>query len=392
VATTSAADCGVYDNTASFTSTNDGSGDATATESCNAASVQITKTADAATVGAGSKIGFTLTVVNTGSGTAHGVTATDTLPTNAGTSWTVDGGTAAATCSISGGKLTCNIGDLAGGASATVHISSPTTTATCGTVKNTGTVTTGNDGSDSSSASVSVTCPSAPPPPPPPSIDLAVTKVGTPNPQTINKDITWTMVVTNNGPDGATGVTVADPLPAGTTFVSVTTTQGTCTGGTMIQCSLGNMAAGATVTITLVTTAVQTGTLTNTVTVVGNEHETNTANNTATASVLVNGAFVPPKVVCSAVLASPKLLYVGRKTTLTLHVTKAGKPAKGVRVRITGPGLNVRTAPSNAKGIIRYTVKPKKAGIMRFTIARPNKTCKAIRIGITGVFTPPVTG
>src|SRR5207248_1319714 len=48
-----------------------------------------------------------------------------------------------------------------------------------------------------------------------PLIDLAVTKVGSPNPITIGKgDITWTMVVTNNGPDTATGVTIADPLPA----------------------------------------------------------------------------------------------------------------------------------------------------------------------------------
>jgi hypothetical protein len=200
------------------------------------------------------------------------------------------------------------------------------------------------------------------------------------------------MVVTNNGPAAATGVTAGDPLPAGTTFVSVTSTQGTCTGGTTIQCSIGDMAAGATVTITLVTTADQTGTLTNTVTVVGNESETNTANNTASASVQVNGPFVPPKVVCSAVLASPKLLYVGRNATLTLHVTKSGKPAKGVRIRITGPGLNMVTAPSNSKGIIKMKVKPKKAGIVRFTVVRPNKTCKAARVGITGVFTPPVTG
>jgi hypothetical protein len=98
-------------------------------------------------------------VSNSGPGTAHGVVLTDTLPTNAGLSWTVDGGTAAATCSISGGILTCNIGDLASGASATVHISSPTTTATCGTVNNTGHVTTTNDGSDQSSASITVTCP-----------------------------------------------------------------------------------------------------------------------------------------------------------------------------------------------------------------------------------------
>jgi uncharacterized repeat protein (TIGR01451 family) len=128
---------------------------------CQPANVTITKVADAKTVSAGSSIGFTLTVSNTGTGTAHGVVLTDTLPTNPGTGWSVNGGTAAATCSISLGVLTCNIGNLAPGASATVHITSPTTTATCGTVNNTGKVTTTNDGSGSSSASVGVTCPSA---------------------------------------------------------------------------------------------------------------------------------------------------------------------------------------------------------------------------------------
>ena len=67
-------------------------------------------------------------------------------------------------------------------------------------------------------------------------------------------NITWTMVVTNNGPSEATGVTVADPMPGGNTFVSATTTQGSCTGGAILNCTIGAMAAGASVTITLVTT------------------------------------------------------------------------------------------------------------------------------------------
>jgi uncharacterized repeat protein (TIGR01451 family) len=160
-AMTSAAECTVYDNTATASSTNDGGGTAEDKITCQPANITITKTADQGTVSAGSNIGFTLTETNTGAGTAHGVVVTDTLPSNPGTSWTVDGGTAAATCSISAGVLTCNIGNLAPGASATEHLSSPTTAATCGTVNNTGKVTTTNDGSGSSSASVGVTCPTA---------------------------------------------------------------------------------------------------------------------------------------------------------------------------------------------------------------------------------------
>jgi uncharacterized repeat protein (TIGR01451 family) len=226
-----------------------------------------------------------------------------------------------------------------------------------------------------------------------PAIDLSVTKSGSPNPDTLPGNITWTMVVKNNGPDTATGVTIADPLPAGNTFVSVSTTKGSCTGGSIIHCSIGTMAPSESVTITLVTTPSVAGTVTNTVMVVGNETETNTANNTATASVVVVAApFPPPVVYCVAVSkVTPKQLFVGRKTTLTIHVAQHGKAKAGVRVLIKGPHFLTRTKRSNAKGVIKQTVKMKKAGAMIFTPIA-SKRCNTKRIGVTGVFTPPVTG
>lgn len=225
-----------------------------------------------------------------------------------------------------------------------------------------------------------------------PLIDLAVTKVGSPNPVEVGTNITWTMVVTNNGPDTATGVTISDPMPAGNTFVSATTTQGSCTGGAILQCNLGTIPASASVTITLVTTPTAVGTVTNTVTVVGNEAETNTANNTASASVDVNQQTPPPTVFCVAVSkVTPKQLFVGRKTNLTIRLTKHGKAASGVRVRIKGPQINMRTKPSNHKGIVKLTVKMKKAGVVTFTPIA-SKHCNTKRVGVTGVFTPPVTG
>jgi uncharacterized repeat protein (TIGR01451 family) len=226
----------------------------------------------------------------------------------------------------------------------------------------------------------------------PPTIDLAVTKVGSPNPDELPGDITWTMVVTNNGPETAHGVTIADPIPAGNTFVSAHTTQGSCTDGAVLSCSIGTMAPGASVTITLITTPSEPGTVTNTVTVVGNETETNYANNTATASVLVVSNLRPPKVYCVAVSRiTPKQLYVGRKTTLTIYLTRHRRPVAGIRVHIKGPKLNLTTKRSNSQGIIKRVVKMKKAGIMIFTPIA-SKRCNTKRVGVTGVFTPPVTG
>jgi hypothetical protein len=88
---------------------------------------------------------------------------------------------------------------------------------------------------------------------------------------------------------------------------------------------------------------------------------------------------------------TPHQLFVGRKTMLTIHLTKHNRPVAGIRVHIKGPKLNVTTKRSNSKGLIKRTVKMKKAGIMIFT-PLASKRCNTKRVGVTGVFTPPVTG
>jgi uncharacterized repeat protein (TIGR01451 family) len=284
----------------------------------------------------------------------------------------------------------------------------------------------------------------APTSPPPPRIDLAITKAAAPNPATLGQAITWTIVVKNNGPDQATGVTVGDAVPAGTSLVSVATSQGSCKSGAMVECDLGSMPAGKSATVTLVTTAQTTGTLTNTAMVVGKESETNTANNTATATDVVRGVLTPPKVkppktkkvvYCTAVNVKPKQLFVGRPTVLTFRVVRHGKHVSRVRVQIRGkkvgvvvghtktnqvivrvPTTNkgvtftylkrehrwvvrytkghkgiVFTKPSLRNGIVKVRVYPTKAGIVTF-VPLVSKVCSKSRIGVTGVFTPPVTG
>jgi len=359
------------------------------------AAIHIAKTADAAKVNVGSGIGFTMTVYNSGDGDARGVQLSDTLPTNAGLSWSIasQGAGWNGSCAISAGVLSCGPATVPAGTTQaastfTVHIVSGTTAATggdcpgSGTVDNTGNVTASNDGSDHSSAS---TCVQA-------LVDLSVTKSGSPNPLTLGEgNITWTIVVTNNGPDADTGVTIADPMPAGNTFVSATSSKGSCTGGAILNCSIGAMAAGESVTITLITTPSTTGNQVNTVTVAGDRPETNTGNNSASATVLVVGPATPP-VFCVAVSkVTPKQLFVGRKTTLTIRLTQDGKAVKGVHVRIKGPKLNLRTGASNSKGVITQRVKMKKAGILVFS-PLASKRCNTKRLGVTNVFTPPVTG
>src|SRR5947208_3355011 len=97
----------------------------------------MTKTTDACSVNAGDNIGYVVTVSNSGTGTAKGVTVTDPLHTGARLNWAIDTATSGSGWSISSGALHFGPADLAGGASTHVHITSPTTSATCGTVNNT---------------------------------------------------------------------------------------------------------------------------------------------------------------------------------------------------------------------------------------------------------------
>lgn len=119
--------------------------------------------------------------------------------------------------------------------------------------------------------------------------DLAVTKQDSPDPVFVGNSLTYTIPVTNNGPFPATGVTLIDTLPAGVTFVSSNSSQGSCTEtGGVVTCILGNLANGASATVEIVVTPTANGTITNTASVSGNELDPNPANNTDTETTTVN--------------------------------------------------------------------------------------------------------
>ncbi len=94
-------------------------------------------------------------------------------------------------------------------------------------------------------------------------------------------NITYTAVVTNNGPSTATGATVTDTLPSGLTFVSVT---GTGCGhvGSVVTCNLGTLGSGASSTVTIVATPTQGGGYPDTVSVTGTVTDLDTGNNSST--------------------------------------------------------------------------------------------------------------
>jgi len=81
----------------------------------------------------------------------------------------------------------------------------------------------------------------------PPSADVSITKTDNADPVNAGQNVAYTITVTNGGPDAADTVSWTDTLPAGTTFVSLSSPGGwTCTtpavGGTgAIDCSIASL-------------------------------------------------------------------------------------------------------------------------------------------------------
>jgi uncharacterized repeat protein (TIGR01451 family) len=134
--------------------------------------------------------------------------------------------------------------------------------------------------------------------------DLALTKSDSPDPVSAGAPLTYTIQVTNLGPEDAGNVVVTDDLPNQVTFVSAGSTQGSCgvsANKRKVTCSLGTVAVpvgpaytptGATVTINVLAPT-KSGTITNTASVDRDQKDPKKGNNTARATTRVVAPAVP---------------------------------------------------------------------------------------------------
>ncbi len=99
--------------------------------------------------------------------------------------------------------------------------------------------------------------------------------------------------MTNAGPDVSTGATVTDALPENLVLVGVTSSQGSCSGTTTVVCTLGQLAGGATATITLTVRATSFGSLANTATVSTTDSDPVVVDNSSATTVAASLAPVP---------------------------------------------------------------------------------------------------
>jgi uncharacterized repeat protein (TIGR01451 family) len=193
-----------------------------------------------------------------------------------------------------------------------------------------------------------------------PGADLSIAKTASPSPVGTGGVLTYSITVNNAGPNTAQNVVVTDSLPGGTSFLSCSTSQGTCSlSGINVTANLGDIPSPglATVTIQVTVTAQGPSSITNTAFVTSSTPDTNTANNIASVATIVAGptpAPTPPTPAPTPTLtptptptpspsadlaltknASPSTLISGSTLTFQLGVTnnKAGSvTATGVVV------------------------------------------------------------
>jgi uncharacterized repeat protein (TIGR01451 family) len=282
----------------------------------------------------GGNVVYTIHLVNNGPAAAQTVSLTDPLPGNMTFVSIVQNGGPAFNCSSvpavgTNGTVTCTIASMATtSADFTLTGAVPGGTASGTTYDNTATVKSAQDPSpENDSSSVFTTVSTA---------DLAVTKSG---PATINAgtNASYTITMTNNGPDAAMGPEFTDNLPSQSTFVSIVQNTGpaaTCTNnGSAVSCSWATLNNGAAASFTLtiaVPNSVPDGTvLTNTVTSSSSSTDPSSGNNTASSSATVIG-----NTDLSVAKNGQASVGAGGNITYTITVSNAG-PSNANTVQLT---------------------------------------------------------
>jgi uncharacterized repeat protein (TIGR01451 family) len=264
---------------------------------------------------AGGHVAYLIGVHNSGPSAATSVTVTDPVPAAL---HLLAARPTQGSCQIAYGLL-CELGRIAPGGNAVILVVAQVAPDAAGTIPNTATVTGGevdpNPGDNSSTAEIEVDpltpeplkppeSPSAPPAPAPvvkaastqALADLSVVKHVDHATALVGQRLTYTLQVTNHGPDEAVGVRLTDSWTLGLQVLSVRPSQGHCDEGAPIECSLGEIESGAGAKVTVVARTLRTGRLRNTAVVAADSRDPDLSNNSSRVETGVRPVPKPPPV------------------------------------------------------------------------------------------------
>lgn len=164
-----------------------------------------------------------------------------------------------------------------------------------------------------------------------PKADLGIAISSSANPVIVGSQTTYTVTVTNKGPNPATKVKLTDDLPSGVKFVSASS--GCTRSGLTITCSIASLAAGEQVSFNITVTPTAVGAFSNSASVVGTETDPESANNTATQLTTVQAVPILKADLGITISSTPAQTTVGVPLTYTLTVNNNG-PDKANQVSV----------------------------------------------------------
>lgn len=180
-----------------------------------------------------------------------------------------------------------------------------------------------------------------------PKADLRVAAINAPDAVALYAPLTYTIEISNAGPSPATHVRLTDTLPANVEFSAVLPADLCKNAGGMVACDLGELAPGAGISVTIVTTATQSGPAKNAVVVAAAEHDHVVGNN----ALLVSTQVAPAVDLQVTLSDDPDPVTAGERLTYTLIVANAGPDeATGVALTVTLPAEVVYDSTETIQG------------------------------------------
>jgi uncharacterized repeat protein (TIGR01451 family) len=244
-----------------------------------------------------------VTIDNKGPGDATDVVLHDIAPPGATIdSATIDQGS----CTVTATDVTCVIShlDAGGSAEADIVLVEPAGDALAGSTSDASISASQFDptpSNDSGEATAPMPAPGAP------MADLVIQDRESSAQDTLGETLIDTITVVNNGPGEATGVDLTNALDAAAQVIAIDPGAFTCSSGAAVQCSLADLAPGASESLEVHVRPLRPGLLIDDVTASDDQFDPNYANDSAgtTATVTPRGTAAKVRIVPIAPVASP---------------------------------------------------------------------------------------
>lgn len=299
------------------------------------ADLGVTSVTAPATASIGETTTYSVTATNNGP-TGSSATCRSSLPSSL---VFVSATSSQGACTHDANIVTCDLGNIAPGGSAQINVSVAAVIG--GNVSTTFSISGSqldvNPSNDSTIVTHFVR----------PIADLSLATFPPPAPVLLNQRVSSTTLITNRGPNTATGVWLTNALPANAIFDSFTASQGSCSAvGQTVLCDLGSVPAGSSSTVVIRFIPGSTDLNSNSFRVVAVEADSDPGNNLAGSVFSV----VPATDLSLTAQFPGTTLPLGKDYTLILDITNRGPRTTSATVSYTLPPANTYVSAFTSRG------------------------------------------